>query len=308
MNVVCRLMCKDELETFMRGEKVVKGDKGEDIYKDLVGSDLSFTPIKFCDMISLGDLSAIFANMKAFMISHSAPEARKRDSKVYMAVFEEIEGYNFSPHMGTLYITKYSEPSRELLTYEYSMQDLKPLRLYEIDIPPELDGDTIEKISFVTDRAPVEGYTVKMGFPVMVDSYEEAVNDMLHVFFTEEQIKQIYAGFDTLHRLDWLNEERSEDYEGKSGAHEAYCEYYKELYGREYGVTVWDDIDRFEDAEYDYHQALKQEAEQLMKATVNREEVLSGEIKDVRQELSSLGKQAQVGKDALTKSDDNKIK
>lgn len=308
MNIVCRLMCRDELETFMRGEKVVKGDKGEDIYKDLVGSDLSFTPIKFCDMISPGDLSAIFANMKAFVISHSAPEARKRDSKVYMVVFEETEGYNFSPHMGTSYITKYSEPSRELLTYDYSMQDLKPLRLYEIDIPPEMDGDILEKISFVTDRAPVEGYTVQMGFPVMVDSYEAAVNDMLHVFFTEEQIKQIYAGFDTLHTLDYLKEEMSNDYEEESGAYEAYCKYYEELYGRKYGVTAWDDIDRFEDEEYDYHQALKQKAEQLMKATVNREEVISGEIQGVRQELSKLGKQAQVGKDALTKTDDKKIK
>ena len=68
MNVVCRLMCREEIESAMRGEEVKKGNKGEQIYEHIVGSQLSFSPIKYCDMVSLGDLSAIFANMKGFFV------------------------------------------------------------------------------------------------------------------------------------------------------------------------------------------------------------------------------------------------
>ena len=52
MNVVCRLMCREEIESAMRGEEVKKGNKGEQIYEHIVGSQLSFSPIKYSVSIS----------------------------------------------------------------------------------------------------------------------------------------------------------------------------------------------------------------------------------------------------------------
>ena len=294
MNVVYRLMCRDELETYMRGDVVLKGNKGNEAFRKLVGSDLSFSPIKFCDMVSLGDLSAIFANMKGFFVDYAARDARVRNSKVYMVVFEEVEGYVFRPHMGDNYLTKFSEPSKELLIDEYSMNDLKPLRLYEIDFPQELERDFSERY-FNFDRTPIEGYKVKMGFPVQVDSYEEAVNDMLHVFFSEEEIRKIYDGFELLRDLDYLSEELSEDRD----VWEEYCDTYKELYGREYGESPWRNIDKFEDEEYEYHQREEKMAEQAMKTSVDRNSALDGTNKEVRQELTNLTRQVARGKENI---------
>ena len=81
MNVVYRLMCRDELETYMRGDVVLKGNKGNEAFRKLVGSDLSFSPIKFCDMVSLGDLSAIFANMKGFFCGLCSKRCKSKKFK-----------------------------------------------------------------------------------------------------------------------------------------------------------------------------------------------------------------------------------
>ena len=311
MNIVCRLMCRDEIEAAMRGEEILKGDKGEAIYKKLVGNSLSFSPIKYCDMVSLGDLTVILANMKNFFVTHSAKEARKRDSKVYMVVFEDDGETDFSPNIGQNYRTKYSEPSKELLTYSYSLKSLKPLRMYEIDMSPEMENDFREQLNFMIERAPIEGYNIKLGFPVMVDSYEEAVNDMLHTIFTEEEMRQIYEGFDKLEHIEWLNEEDFEDIEYGSGSGidiETFEHFYEEFYGRPNPRDAWYDWDKFYDAIFEYETNKKIQAEQVMKATVAKDSVLTGENTRVRQELSSLARQTEQGKDNLAQIDDRQVK
>ena len=311
MNIVCRLMCRDETEAAMRGEEILKGDKGEALYEKLVGNSLSFSPIKYCDMVSLGDLTVILANMKNFFVTHSVKEAKKRDSKVYMVVFEDNNETDFSPHIGRDYRTKYSEPSKELLTYSYSLKTLKPLRMYEIDMLPEIENDFREKFDFMIERAPIEGYNIKLGFPVMVDSYEDAVNDMLHVLFTEEQIRQVYDGFEKLEHIEYLNEadvENREYSDGEGLPAEIFEKFYEEFYGRRAQRDSWYDWDEFQDAIFKYETNKKIQAEQVMKATVAKDTVLTGENTRVRQELSSLARQTKKGKDNLAKTDDRQVK
>ena len=66
MNVVCRLMCREELDTFIRGEEIVKGNKGDKRYEEVVGDKLAFTPVKFYDLISMGDITVIFHRTHGF--------------------------------------------------------------------------------------------------------------------------------------------------------------------------------------------------------------------------------------------------
>lgn len=309
MNVVCRLMCREEVESAMRGEVITKGDKGEQIYEHLVGNNLSFSPIKYCDMVSLGDLTVILANMKNFFVTHSVKEAKARKSNVFMVVFEDDGEIEYSPYMGCNYRTRYSEESKELLTNSYSLENLKPLRMYEIEPSPEIEQNFYEKFDFMLDRAPIEGYDIKMGFPVQVSSYEEAVNDMLHVLFTEEQIRQIYDGFEKLKHIEYLNEADIESREygvGEGVSTENFEKFYEEFYGRKRSVDEWWDIDEFEDKVFEYQQAIEIKAEQIMKSTVSKEAVLAGDSKGVRQELSSLVKKVEKANDDLIKSDEEK--
>ena len=311
MNVVCRLMCREEIESAMRGEEVKKGNKGEQIYEHIVGSQLSFSPIKYCDMVSLGDLTVILANMKNFFITHSVKEARARNSKVYMVVFEDDGEIEYSPHMGMDYRTKYSEPSKQLLTSSYSLKNLKPLRMYEIDASPEMEREFSERFNFMLERAPVDGYDVKFGFPVQVDSYEEAVNDMLHVLFTEEQIRQIYDGFEKLEHIEYLNEEDeiSREYnDGEGVSQECFNHFYEEFYGRSRAIDEWSNWDEFEDKVFEFQQSIAIKAEQVMRSTVDKDVVLTGDSQGVRQEISGLAKKVDKGKDNLINGDEKTVK
>lgn len=220
MNVVCRLMCREELDTFIRGEEIVKGNKGDKRYEEVVGDKLTFTPVKFYDLISMGDITVILKRMKILYSSAITASCDRRGSKVYMVVFEDNGETNFSPFIGEPHRKSFNEPCKELLTYSYSKNDLKPLRIYEIN-------ERTSGSSFSLGKTSVEGYQVKSGDIIKVNSYEEAVNDMLHVVYANEQIQQIYDGFSPLARIEGLKEECEEGTAYYSWLNQARNEFYE---------------------------------------------------------------------------------
>lgn len=192
MDIVCRLMCEEEFTKFLNGEVIKKENNGEGRYSKLVGNALSFTPLKFKEQISLGDISTILFNMSKFVTDYALKDAQKRKSPLYLMVATVNEDkIKFTKHMGGDYRTKYHDDSKELLADSYSIQTCKPWQLYEIE-PEEIER--IPKVEENFQRT-LDGYTPLIGFPIRVSSYYEAMNDCLHKIYTDEQVREIYSRF-----------------------------------------------------------------------------------------------------------------
>ena len=187
--IVCRLMCRSELETFMRGEEVIKGKNGNPNYKMIVGNKLCFSPIKYCNMISMGDITAILDFMDT-LYGKIEIDARKRNSCVYMVVFEDNGKTNFLPSVDNGLEKMPKERCKELQIDSYSKENLKPLRIYEIT------GSERGRWSVEKSKRTSSEYNVELQDIIRISSYRAAASDMLSCVFNKEQIEQILNGFE----------------------------------------------------------------------------------------------------------------
>ena len=84
--------------------------------------------------------------------------------------------------------------------------------------------------------------------------------------------------------------------------------FYEEFYGRSRAIDEWSNWDEFEDKVFEFQQSIAIKAEQVMRSTVDKDVVLTGDSQGVRQEISGLAKKVDKGKDNLINGDEKTVK